>query len=109
MSPEEIVWLVILVPGWIWSVKLLHHARLVVRDIADDGVGLIYAKGTQAQERVRLVGFTGLLAAVPIGHIFPGRGALVALFLAAGCLTTNTFLAGRLTARLEADGRNGAP
>jgi hypothetical protein len=98
---EEIVWLAILAPGWVRSVGLVRHSAFVVRAVGSNGAGLIYAKGALSQEVVRLVAFSGLLAAVPIGRVFPGRGAVFALFLAAACLTVNTFLAGRLTARLE--------
>lgn len=104
MSPEEIVWLVIILPGWARSIGLVVHDWKLAQAFERNGAALIYAKGARSQELVRLVAMTGFLVAVPVGRLFPGKGAILALFLGAACLTLNTFLAGRLTARLEAEG-----
>lgn len=120
MSAPEIIWLSILVPGLLRSIKLLLHDYQVISDLkkaeAKNGVRMvypkgarIYARGAAAQEAVRFVAFVVLIIAVPISHIFPGRGAELALFMAAGALTTNTFLAGWLTRRLEEEDYSPTP
>jgi hypothetical protein len=99
----EIAWLVIALIGWQRSFRLMLHSRRVVQAVRRNGAALIYARGAWVQEAVRLLAFSGFIIAVPIGRIFPGRGAVLALFLGLGCLVTNTYLSGRLTARLEAE------
>jgi hypothetical protein len=99
----EVAWLVIALIGWQRSLRLLIHSRMVVRAVGKNGAALIYARGASTQEAVRLFGLTGFIVAVPIGRLFPGRGAILALFVGLGCLVANTYLSGRLTARLEAE------